>query len=353
MINPATVATFQAIAQRILPELVKHKDQILQAAEAVVSTTEGEAAVVNSARSSGTTTTAAPQSTFNARGILGGLLGGLAELSGAIPSGPEYAKHKGLLDQVVNTLRANHGEISGPQTRDLLTTLDHLANVPAEDADHHTASAGGAGDNARTDTVDDKAPPPEVDQAQANTSGDPFDVLTGSVKQILRRELLNKSSLMGIAAEFAQRAGISIEGNVDGFIDQYLLTPRFQTELKNSILGQPTNTEDFNPIQAKAFKVTGWSLWAIDKLPGIAIQYFPLASTIIKFTMPIWSHISFLRKPLGTLYPVIDEVAQFLGKFQDETKIIKDSMARMRPAPTVETGGSPRQSEAELAGAVL
>src|SRR3990167_1657966 len=105
MINPATVATFQAIAQKILPELVKHKDQILQAAEAVVSTTEGEAAVVNSARSSGTTTTAAPQSTFNARGILGGLSVDLAELFGAIPGGPEYATHKGLLDQIVNTLR--------------------------------------------------------------------------------------------------------------------------------------------------------------------------------------------------------------------------------------------------------
>ncbi|GEM_PF-6000635 len=352
MINPATVATFQAIAGKLLPELLKHKDQILQAASAVVSTTGGEAAaVVDAAHTSGTATAGATQSTFNARGILGGLLGGLAELSGAIPNSPKYATHKGLLDQIVNTLRANHGEISAPQTRDLLTTLDHLANVPVEA--HDTAHGNGTGDNARTDGVDDSVPPPEVNHAHANTSGDPFDVLTGSVKQILRRELQNKSSLMGIAAEFAQRAGISIDGNVDKFIDEYLLTPRFQAELKNSILGQPTNTEDFNPVQAKAFKVTGWSLWAIDKLPPFAIQYFPLAATVIKFTMPIWSHISFLRKPLGTLYPVIDEVAQFLGKFQDETKAIKDSITRMRPAPTVETGGSPRQSEAELAGAVL
>lgn len=352
MISPATVATFQAIAGKLLPKLLEHKDQILQAASAVVSTTGGEAAaVVDAAHTSGTATTAATQSTFNARGILGGLSGDLAELFGAVPERPEYVKHKGLLSQVINTLKANHGEISGPQTKDLLETIQHLANVPTEAADHHTASAGGAGDNART--VDDSPPPPEADQSHANTSGDPFADLTKSVKQILRRELQNKSSLMGIAAEFAQRAGISIEGNVDGFIDQYLLTPRFQAELKNSILGQPTNTEDFNPIQAKAFKVTGWSLWAIDKLPGFAIQYFPLAATVIKFTMPIWSHISVLRKPLGTLYPVIDEVAQFLGKFQDETKAIKDSITRMKPTPTVETGGAPHQSEAELAGAVL
>lgn len=189
----------------------------------------------------------------------------------------------------------------------------------------------------------DSQPGPQENTASPEEQA--FSGIVDNVKSIIRRELLNKSSWIGLAAEIAKTTGVGSIDDVEGFIEKTLVTDDFKAALKNSILGKEVSTEGFSKLQEKAFKVTSWSIWAIDKMPSWSIQYFPMLTTIIKFSMPIWTHIPFLRKPLGTLYPFIDEAANFVGKFQQETESIKGAINTLRggPAHTLASSENPGQ----------
>lgn len=360
MVIPAASAKpIVEIGLRLISKLSPHVDKFAGAGAEVV----GEAA--NLAASAADNGSAA--SVFNGRQFLTnlGILSDLSEFQTHLPSlnGKVSDAQKGLLGQIINSLRTGTGEISAEQTRDLFRTVTDVTlgsettsvngNGKIEPEDHVEGANGNVDEANGRGRADKKA---EKDKAEGTEGKEPNtdtktedDKLFDPIKKILRRELLNKSSWIGFAAEIAKQSGFgSIEDNVEGFIDEYLLTDKFKTALKNSITGEEVDTKGFNKLQEKAFKASSWALWTIDKMPAWSIQYFPLAASVIKFTMPIWSHISFLRKPLGTLYPVIDEVANFLGKFQDETNAIKDAINKMRPKEAPTYASRSNVSEEEL-----
>lgn len=304
------------IGTKILQKLTPHLSKF-----AGVSETVAEEAVGNAAATAADGGQAA--SVFNGRRFLTDLdlLDELSEFQTHLSSlnGQVDHKQKALIDQIISSLRTGDGEISAPQVRELYKTVFDI--TCGGGVDESSKQRNNGSEDKRTDGAS------KGEQAKSTQADDLFD----PIKRILRRELIDKSSLAGFAAEIAKQTGFgSIEDNVDGFIDKYLLTDEFKGALRKSILGEEVDTQGFNSLQDKAFKVASWSLWGIDKLPEWSIQYFPLITTVIKFSMPIWTHIPFLRKSLGTLYPVIDEVAKFIGKFQDETRAIKDAMGKMR-----------------------
>lgn len=322
--NPAV----QKLASTLLGKLVQHKDALLKAiqgAGAVATTIEGVVGTGETVASASTTGVAdggAAKSVLDTKALFSGHLGDLATLLSSL-SGEASSPHAAQLKQLVQIFQTGNGAVDPKHGIELLDLLGQIA-TPTSTTEEHKPGTAERTDSPLLDKEDQR---PAIN----SDGGEPFAIVRDNLVKIFRRELMNKGTLPGLAAQLAQSAGFGdITKDLPGFIDKYILTKPFQDALKASILGQEVKTEGFHPVQEKAFKVASWGMWAIDKMPTWSIQYFPMVTTVIKFSMPIWSHIPKLNKLLGTFYPFIDEIAQFVGKFQDETAAIKTAIGQMR-----------------------
>lgn len=365
MIAGATIATFQAIAGKLLPKLLEHKDQILKAAEAasaVISTTEGDTGAVDAARSSATVTAGDSKSTFNARGILGSLLGDLAELSGAIPKDDKYAQHRGLLDQIVNTLKANHGEISGPQTRDLLQTVQHLANEPVHPVDHDASGAANDG----TTTV------PLEGESTGTGKGD-TDVVLENLLGFINTKLTKRnghfymalnwlggplnSIFKALGLEFRLPSPEELPGKVQELI---VNNKDFNNALRAAIENREVDTSSMNTMQKWSLSGAKKLLGFLAKNPEGVLEGAPQAGYALKYgsglIIPFIKKIPFVGSLLAIAYPFVADELSIAGELKEKeylTNILGVLAKYHKPQDTVETGGSPRQSEEELAAALL
>lgn len=309
----ATVNTGPQMARTLLAKLLPHAEKFFS----VVEKAPNLASV--------TTTTAADGGVakviFNTRQLFDelGILPDLESLSVSLNSQATEVQKK-LFSHISAAIKVQNGEITVEQGRDLLNTLGEIG-FPS------TTGTSASSSSKTTESQEEDSKQGSLDEKMLDT--DPFGYLTGNITKILRRELINKSSWLGLAAEIADKTGLGSLKDIEGFINNKLLTPEFKDALKKSILGQTIDAK-FEGLQGKSFKVLSWSLWTIDKMPVWSIQYIPLVTTILKFAMPIWTHIPYINKILGTAYPVIDEVSQFFGKFVQETEASKKAMAKIK-----------------------
>jgi hypothetical protein len=361
MINGATIATFQAIAGKLLPELLKHKDQILQAAEAassVISTTEGDAGVVNAARSSGSAT-AGNASTFNARGILGGLLGDLSELSGAIPKDDKYAQHRGLLDQVVNTLKANHGEISGPQTRDLLDTIQHLANEPVDSG----VQGNVQGDNGAPAEL------PKADSPKNDT-----DVVLENLLGFINTKLTKKNGhfymalnwlggpLNGIFKAMGMEFRLPSPEELPGKVQELIVNNKeFNSALRAVIENKEVDTSNMGTVQKWSLSGAKKLLGYLAKSPQTVLDSAPQAGYALRYgsgiIIPFIRKIPIVGSLLAIAYPFVADELSLAGEIKEKeylSNILQVLGKNHKPGSAApSTSGGTVVPEAELAGAVL
>lgn len=275
--------------------------------------------------------------TYDAHTLLGRDFVGLKFLTSHIIRDGLTADNLNKLQLIINGI-IDANEIEHEQIDELIGLLQGLNLRPKKGSVDSIDSSDESGTKPKgKEEAEERVEQPEPTEEKLNT--DPVGFLADNVKKIIRRELLNKSSWIGLANEIAKQTGMGSIDDIEKFIDETLITEEFKTQLANSIKGKKVNTEGFNKLQSKAFKVASWGIWAIDKMPSWSIQYFPLLTTGIKFSMPIWTHIPKLNKTLGTLYPFIDEIGAFVGKFQIETDNIKKAVDKIKPKPTVILNG--------------
>lgn len=170
----------------------------------------------------------------------------------------------------------------------------------------------------------------EVKKDSKPDENDPFSSLTENLKKILERELKNKASCFGMFAEIAGKFGFNGIKELQEKIDKDLFTDDFKDALSNCLKGEDVNVEGLSDLQKKVFPAFKWGLWAVDKLPPFALKYAPMLGTITTWSLPILTHIPFLGKKVATVFPIIKEVTDFLGKFQSETENIRTAIKEIK-----------------------
>lgn len=324
MVSAQTGIIAREIATSLIQKLSPYKEQFLKATEEIA---ESASAVDANNVHATVDDNGASKATFDARNVLDKHLLGIQNiLSHSIGrSSPTTLVQKQKLADIFKKIR-KPGNIDPTVGLELIEILEEIQKNGVPERDQNKTKEAPHVD-AQENQKEQNAQPQSAEQ---KLNEDSVGFLADNVKKIMRRELLNKSSWIGLANEIAKRTGMGSIDDVEKFIDKNLMTEKFKEGLKNSILGKKIDDKDFNPLQSKAFTVASWSILAIDKMPSLLIQYFPLLTTAIKFSMPIWTHIPKLNKTLGTLYPFIDEIGAFVGKFQEETDNIKKAVGRIK-----------------------
>ncbi len=205
-------------------------------------------------------------------------------------------------------------------------------------------------------------------KANAELDKNPIEFLSLNIKNILIRELKDKSSLLGLAQEVLKGAkgmglggmipeGLSKLEDLGSFLDELVLTDKFKSSLAQSIRGEKVDVDSlgFNEFQKHAYKVADWSVWAINKLPSVAINYFPLLVNVMKWSLPFGRIIPIFGHVIPKVYPILDEVSKFIGKFQLEAEGIQKASSLIR-GETVQPASKPEEApkeepKKELAGA--
>lgn len=370
--------TVGALVARYGPEALQHVKSLLGLLQTeqvgkVVDVVQQGVEVVSAVSSASTNDNGASQSTHHAKQAF---LGPLEELIVCLNG--HDSERKDLLMRLAGVLRDPNIELQEGHKTELRGIIEGMMESAAQPAngngtDHGTRAAEAenietdakkdgpekAADADSTDspdqkggTIDDKSKTKTKTGTGPNIDGNPFGFLTANIKKILRRELLNKASWMGMAAEVAKTTGVASIDDVESFVDG-LMDNKFMAALENSILGREVSTEGFNKLQEKAFKITKWSVWVVDKMPTWGIQYFPMVSTALKFSMPVWTHIPLLNKALSTAFPFLDEFAGFLGKFQDESGAIKNAIGKIKGQNNPSVGSTSSKISTDEASAVL
>lgn len=192
--------------------------------------------------------------------------------------------------------------------------------------------------------------------------GNAVDYLFSQVEAILSRELKDSSSFIGLASKAISSAkqmgaedkvpdAVRHIANPVGFLRQHVLDPKFKTAIVKSIQGKEVDVDSvgFTDIQKKAYKVTSWSLWAINKLPAPVIEFFPLVVNVMKWALPFARFIPGLGAIISTTYPVLDEMAKFIGKFQMETEGIQKASKLIRGEKVEEDKAEKTEASEETA----
>lgn len=212
----------------------------------------------------------------------------------------------------------------------------------------------------------DKATESKTQTQTANTSSSThLDSLIGNIRDVLVREVKGSSTLFGMAQRAVSAAknmgiplpeSISKVEDIGKVLDELVLTDNFKSSLESSIKGEKVDFQGSSELQTKAFQIINWGIWSINKLPKIAIEYFPLAVNALKWAMPVARFIPVFGSVLCTTYPILDEVAKVIDKFQVEAENIRTACSaikneRSNNAQTGSESKTERVQEPELATA--
>lgn len=182
---------------------------------------------------------------------------------------------------------------------------------------------------------------PESKSSSSTTNGTSthLDSLVANIRDVLVREVKGSSTLFGMAQRAvgaAKGMGITLPKSLEGMedigkvLDSLVLTDTFKSSLERSIKGERIDFQGSNELQTRAFQIINWGVWSINKLPKVAIEYFPLAVNVMKWAMPVARFIPFIGGVLCTAYPVLDEVAKVIDKFQVEAENIRTACTAIK-----------------------
>lgn len=180
---------------------------------------------------------------------------------------------------------------------------------------------------------------PKPEPQKTNNTSSHLDSLVTNIRDVLVREVKGSSTLFGMAqraVSAAKSAGITLPKSLEGMddigkvLDSLVLTDDFKSSLERSIKGERVDFQGASELQTRAFQIINWGVWSINKLPKVAIEYFPLAVNVMKWAMPFAHFIPGLGRLLSTTYPILDEVAKVIDKFQVEAENIRTACSAIK-----------------------
>lgn len=256
------------------------------------------------------------QAVFNTRNLLHGHLNDLNTLIAHLG---EHATPDQIraLQQVIDVLQKEGGEITGQHGIDLVSVLGEIASqepVPG------VASA-----------LQEEASTTErvVEQVQQGQKLTPHETLRKNIRYIFEAEIKNKSGVCGLIAEAARASGFEPAKYIDKILD-----PKFMSCLENGVKGLEVNTESLTDVQKKCFSVAKWGVRILDYTPKSMINYLPMLSHALVWASPIVCHIPFIGKTYATMFPFLNEFLGFLGRFNPQAEEIKDAIGQIKGSGT-------------------